>query len=67
MGNISFKNLKKGLLCIKKKNTNKTLIVGKEELQLFEEQLQNLLLKIIDDQRSFYTNYKAQHLRLVRL
>ena len=53
VGNISFKNLKKGLLCIKQKNTTKALMVGKEELQLFEEQLQNLLLKILDDQVPF--------------
>ena len=58
VGNISFKNLKKGLLCIKKKNTNKTLIVGKDELQLFEEQLQNLLLKIIDDKEPFIQTTK---------
>ena len=37
-------------MCIKQKNTTKALIVGEEELQLFEEQLQHLLLKIIDDQ-----------------
>ena len=45
MGNIFLKP-EKGLLCIKQKNTNKALMVGKDELQLFEKQLQNLLLKI---------------------
>ena len=58
VGNISFKNLKKGLLCIKHKNTNKALMVGKEELHFFEEQLQNLLLKIIDDQEPFIQTTK---------
>ena len=41
-------------MCIKQKNTTKALMVGKDELQLFEEQLQHLLLKIIDDQLPFY-------------
>ena len=58
VGNISFKNLKKGLLCIKQKNTTKALMVGKDELQLFEEQLQHLLLKIIDDQVPFIQTTK---------
>ena len=58
VGNISFKNLKKGLLCIKHKNTNKALILGKDELHMFEEQLQNLLLEILDDQEPFVQTTK---------
>ena len=58
VGNISFKNLKEGLLCIKNKNTNKALVVGKDELQLFEEQLQNLLLDILDVQKPFVQTTK---------
>ena len=58
VGNISFKNLKEGLLCIKNKNTNKALVVGKDELQLFEEQLQNLLLDILDVQKPFIQTTK---------
>ena len=57
-GNISFKNLNEGLLCIKKKNTNKALVVGKEELHLFEEQLQKLLFDLLDAQKPFIQTTK---------
>ncbi len=53
VGNISFKNLKEGLLCIKQKNAHKALIVGADELQLFELQLQLLLSNIMDAQEPF--------------
>lgn len=58
VGNISFKNLKQGLLCIKEKNANKALVVGKDELQLFEEQLQKLLSNILDVQKPFLQTTK---------
>ncbi len=58
VGNISFKNLKEGLLCIKKKNNRKALMVGADELQLFEEQLKNLVLKIMDTQVPFVQTTK---------
>ena len=58
VGNISFKNLKEGLLCIKQKNARKALTVWADELQLFEEQLQNLLLNILDFQKPFVQTTK---------
>ena len=58
VGNISFKNLKEGLLCIKQKNARKALKVGANELQLFEEQLQKLLLNIMDAQAPFVQTTK---------
>ena len=58
VGNISFKNLKEGLLCIKQKNSRKALMVGSYELQLFEEQLKKLLLKIMDVEESFVQTTK---------
>ena len=43
----------------KTENINKALVVGKNELQLFEKQLQNLLLKkIIDNQEPFVQTTK---------
>ena len=60
VGNISFKNLKEGLLCVKHKNTRKALTVGSDELQLFEEQLKKLLLKIIDTQEPFVQTTKLR-------
>lgn len=58
VGNISFKNLKEGLLCIKSKNTYKPWKIGAEELLVFEEQLQTLLLKILDAKEAFVQTEK---------
>ena len=54
-GNFSFKNLKEGLICVSRNKTNKegkksnqkeTLLIDKNVLDEFEQQLANILTKI---------------------
>ena len=54
-GNFSFKNLKEGLICVsrnkknkegKKSNQKETLLIDKNVLDGFEQQLKNILIKI---------------------
>lgn len=54
-GNFSFKNLKEGLICVsrnkknkegKKSNQKETLLIDKNVLDEFEQQLKNILIKI---------------------
>lgn len=58
VGNISFKNLKEGLLCIKAKNARKAWEIGAVELLAFEEQLQTLLENILDAEEPFVQTEK---------
>ena len=52
-GNYSFKNIKEELLCVKNKNENKPMLIGKEEINYFEKQLIKLLNEILDKNKPF--------------
>ena len=52
-GNYSFKNIKEELLCVKNKNENKPMQIGKEEINYFEKQLIKLLNEILDKNKPF--------------
>ena len=52
-GNYSFKNIKEELLCVKKKNENKPMLIGNEEVNYFEIQLIKLLNEIFDKNKPF--------------
>ena len=58
VGNFSFKNLKEGLICVstnktnkegKKSNQKETLLIDKNVLDEFEQQLKNILIKIQEE------------------
>lgn len=57
-GNFSFKNQKEGLLCLKAKGARNPLTIKKEELQLFENQLEQLVLSIFDEKQPFIQTQK---------
>tara|TARA_E500000331_G_scaffold289693_1_gene285507 strand:+ start:1889 stop:4696 length:2808 start_codon:yes stop_codon:yes gene_type:complete len=58
VGNFSFKNLKEGLICVSRNKTNKqgkksnqkeTVLIDKNVLDEFEQQLKNVLIKIQEE------------------
>ena len=57
-GNFSFKNQKEGLLCLKAKGARNPLTIKKEELELFENQLEQLVLSIFDEKQPFIQTQK---------